>query len=277
VEKDGKYLIAMPGPPGEMKRMWLNEVLPRLHESLNSSDVIFSRTLKLWGLSESHVSELMAPFFASSNPTLGIYVKRDGIHLRLTAKAENAATAREIITPSERKIKTIFQNELWGYDEDTMSGNVASMLFRQSLIIATLESFTGGLLGYTLAEPCQEKFRGSLVCSPQSSPEDIFPDASHYQSTSDARYPEKAELLAQAVRKTFQADVALSLTSLSDDAAQADDVYLGIVHGSKGHVVSLKYPRDRVNVKQMATSAALFHLMKTLSVTDFSTDGQGHA
>ena len=85
MEKDGKILISLPGPPGEMQPMWQKEVFPRLERK--GGAVILSRTLKTWGLSEAKVDQLVGPFMSLPNPTLALYAKPDGIHLRITAKA----------------------------------------------------------------------------------------------------------------------------------------------------------------------------------------------
>jgi len=56
VERDGRTILAMPGPPGEMKRMWEHEIRPVLKRSLQG-DVIISRTIKTMGLAEARVDE----------------------------------------------------------------------------------------------------------------------------------------------------------------------------------------------------------------------------
>jgi len=67
--------------------MWRQEVFPRL-EKLGCA-VIFSRTLKTWGISEAKIDQLVGNYMTLANPTLALYAKGDGIHLRITAKSEN--------------------------------------------------------------------------------------------------------------------------------------------------------------------------------------------
>jgi len=110
VEKGGRTIIALPGPPGELQDMWQNQVLPRL--AARSGAIILSRTLKAWGLAEATVDEMVAPFLGSSNPTLGIYAKADGIHLRITAKAETKAEAQELVTRREMELRQAIAEEI---------------------------------------------------------------------------------------------------------------------------------------------------------------------
>ena len=95
VERDGRIVVAMPGPPRELSRMWSREVAPRLRDR-NPGVAIATRTWKTYGISEGGLNEMVAPLFESLNPSLGIYSKADGIHLRAIATAatdEEAAGA----------------------------------------------------------------------------------------------------------------------------------------------------------------------------------------
>src|SRR5438270_8010854 len=93
VERDGKVIVAMPGVPHEMHKMWEEQAQPRLAK-LISGGAIVSRTLKLAGIGESHAEEALGGELThSTSPTLATYAKSDGIHLRLTAKAATPAEA----------------------------------------------------------------------------------------------------------------------------------------------------------------------------------------
>ncbi|MEK7282042.1 MAG: molybdopterin-binding protein [Chloroflexota bacterium] len=99
VERDGKLLISMPGPPREMERMWQSEVLLLLQPRVGG--VIVSSTLKTYGLGEAAVDEALAPIRASSNPVIGIYDKGDGIHITLTARAPTRTQAGQMLSQME--------------------------------------------------------------------------------------------------------------------------------------------------------------------------------
>jgi nicotinamide-nucleotide amidase len=111
----------MPGPPPELERMWEAEVAPRLAE-LVGGGVIVSRTLKTAGIGEGTIDEMVSPLLKSTNPTIGVYAKADGVHLRLTAKAATAEEARSLIAPTEEEARRILGQAIWGADEDTLEG-----------------------------------------------------------------------------------------------------------------------------------------------------------
>ncbi|MEE9324236.1 MAG: molybdopterin-binding protein, partial [Dehalococcoidia bacterium] len=95
VERDGRTLVAMPGPPGEMTRMWQKEVTPRLKERVQGV-IILSKTLKTLGIGEGSVDEMLGPLLPSKNPTVAVYAKPDGIHIRITSKTPTEEEGRRL-------------------------------------------------------------------------------------------------------------------------------------------------------------------------------------
>jgi nicotinamide-nucleotide amidase len=163
VEKEGRIIVTLPGPPGEMQTMWQNAVLPRL--KARSGAVIMSRTLKTWGLSEARVDELVAPYQGAGNPTLAMYAKADGINLRITAKAATETEAGEMLSKRERDIRNILDEYIWGADSETLDGIIGGLLRGKNLTIAVAETFTGGLLAHTFTgTPGSDKyFKGGII------------------------------------------------------------------------------------------------------------------
>ena len=75
----------MPGPPEELRGIWEEEVVPKLKGRLRG-EVILTRNIKIAGISEGAVDELVSQYLGRENPYLGIYAKSDGIHLRIIAE-----------------------------------------------------------------------------------------------------------------------------------------------------------------------------------------------
>jgi nicotinamide-nucleotide amidase len=123
VEKQGKILVALPGPPAEMHPMWDEQVAPRLSQIATGS-ITLTRTIKIMGLSEAAIDERLAASFGQENPYLGIYAKADGIHLRMIARAHDMTTAQTLIQPVEAAIMGQLAPYVWGYDEDTPAQGV---------------------------------------------------------------------------------------------------------------------------------------------------------
>ncbi len=138
-----RMIVSMPGVPFEMKRMWEQEVEPLLRSS--GTEVITSRTLKILGLGESAVEEMVADLMSGSNPTLAPYAKQDGVHLRITAKGAGLDAAEEEIAGLEAKVRERLGAAIYGTDDDTPHGVVGEMLRELGLKFVLLEVGDGAV------------------------------------------------------------------------------------------------------------------------------------
>ena len=268
VEHEGKVILAMPGPPGEMKQMWEKEIRPELKQKL-SGEVIISRTIKTLGLTEAKVDEMVSSLLSSTNPTLAVYAKLDGIQLRLTAKDHERAKAEEMIAQAEEQLQNILGWAIWGYDEDTLEDLVGAMLREKGLGLATMESCTGGLLASTITDVpgSSDYFKGGLVAYSAQMKAAFGVDAALLarQGTVD---PEVAAAMAKAARLRLEADIGIGITGVAGPA-QVEEKPVGTVHIAidaerKRGSLSVLYPPRRHEIKRRAVSSALFKLRQFL-------------
>lgn len=210
-----QIIVAMPGVPTEMRRMWREEVVPRLLARLGSHQVIVSRTLKVLGLPEAQAEEKVRPLMASPDPTVGIYAKSDGIHFRLTSKAVSEAEARARIADLEAMFRERLGTYLYGADADTPASVIGEQLRRAGKTVATLEVGTGGYLAGLLAEApgSGDFYRGGLVAG---SPETLasWGVALDTLEAPGLISPEGAVALARAARQQLRADIGLGLVGV---------------------------------------------------------------
>ena len=79
---DGRVIVALPGPPREMRPMWADEVVPRLRERGLGAEVA-SRTYRLAGIGESQVAELLGePLLRATNPIVATYARVEAVDVR---------------------------------------------------------------------------------------------------------------------------------------------------------------------------------------------------
>lgn len=218
VERNGNVIVAMPGPPREIQRMWTNEVAPRLKER-NPGVAIATRNLKTFGISEGGLDEMLSPLFESENPSLGIYSKQDGIHLRAIARAGTEEEAATLIAPMEAEIRRIVDdkdgNVIWGVDDETPESRVIERLQERGLTLAIADDFTGGVLTSRLSDVDgnREVLRGSFVASQDSLRALGFrPSVNGLFGRMGDEHLLIAEQMAEYAREKFQADVGLGMT-----------------------------------------------------------------
>jgi competence/damage-inducible protein CinA-like protein len=148
LEKDGRRLVAMPGVPREMIRMWEHEVEPLLRQAAP----IRSRTLKLLGIGESAVEEALGQLVRSTSPTVATYAKADGVHVRVTDRDADIAARDSRIDAMEREIRSRLGGYVWGADADTLGTAIGQRLVACGWRLWTGESITGGELARVLSE-----------------------------------------------------------------------------------------------------------------------------
>ena len=275
-EKDGHVIVAMPGPPREIQRMWSHEIAPRL-KARNPDVAIVTRTLKTFGISEGGLDEMLTPLFKSENPLLGIYSKQDGIHLRAIATAPTEDEARRLIVPMEREIRrTVGDDAIWGEDEDTPESMTAAVLGRRGLTLGIMESFTGGLLASNLAEAEGSRgfLQGSAVIYREELLESHGVDAGLIEEFGPV-HERVAEDMARAARKLFDADVGLAVTGIADASGPdsrgqrgspaVGTSWVGFATKDRVGSASGNYPSSRLRIRSRAVTHALLGLIRFLS------------
>jgi nicotinamide-nucleotide amidase len=269
VERDGKLIIAMPGPPSEMIRMWEEEVSPELARR-NPGSVLVTRTLKTAGMGEGHIDEMISGLLDSANPSIGVYARADGVQLRIGAKAPTREEALRLIEPVENEIRTLLGTIIWGADEETFEASVGALLIERGLTLATMESCTGGLLADTITNVpgSSESYRGGLVSYATEMKVEWGVDREIIERHGVVS-AECAADMARAVRERMRADIGIGITGVAGPAEQEGKppgtVHIGLDAGfSEPQVVSYHFAQGRSAVKRRAVTTALAVLRRTL-------------
>jgi nicotinamide-nucleotide amidase len=266
VEKGKHIIVAMPGPPEEMKHVWQTAVLPCLRHCAQA--VLCSRTIKLFGISESLAGEMMTPYFESPNPTLGIYAKPDGIQLRFAAKAADEAAAHQLLDPCESIVRALFRDKVWGIDDETLDSVLLNLLAQRQITLATMEFGTQGWLAATLAAGSNtDRYRGGLVAA-------TIETLSEFGLERALIEGEDIEKLAAAMARRacliLGADCGLSIVespTVVSTSKYATALYIGIDGPGICKTVRVTYSGGKERIKRLTTSAAFFEIIQALRCT----------
>lgn len=147
IDRDGTVLATMPGVPSEMRRMFAEQVLPRLDGRFGARPVT-ARVVKTHGVGESALAERLAEVLeGGAGYTAGIYARDDGIHVHLATHGEPAAV--EAAAARARELAGI---DAYGtQDEELAEVVLAAIGARGVTTLASLERQTGGALLAVLA------------------------------------------------------------------------------------------------------------------------------
>jgi nicotinamide-nucleotide amidase len=269
VERDGKIIVAMPGPPTEMTRMWEEEVAPELRRRSPDS-VLVTRTLKTAGIGEGTVDEMVSDLLKSTNPSIGIYARADGVHLRLAAKAPGEQEAWSLIRPLEEQARGILGPAIWGADDDTFESVVCDMLKERRITLATMESCTGGLLASTITDVpgSSAVFSGGFVSYQTEMKIELGVNAD-VVAEHGVISAETAREMARAAREKQVASIGVGITGVAGPDEQegkpAGTIHIAIdAIWAPPQTMSYTFPQGRTAVKRRAVTTALGLLRQSL-------------
>jgi nicotinamide-nucleotide amidase len=261
VEKDEHIIVAMPGVPREMYRMWDQEIIPRL--APYTGGLIFTRLLRVWGLGESAVEERLDSVIHSNNPTVATYAKSDAIDVRITAKAALREHAEQQVAEMEARVREILRHHVFGVDKDTLQSVVGRYLSGRGQTLAVMEALTGGLLSSRITDVpgSSNYFVGGLVTySTELKVQMGVPRETldQYGAISE----ESARAMAHAVRERLGVDYGLGITGVAGPD-KLEDRPVGTVHiaieGPDGFVTAIGpgWRASRDDNKRLAVLTAL--------------------
>jgi nicotinamide-nucleotide amidase len=220
-------IAAIPGPPHEMRPMWLEQVRPRL--AFPTAKFI-ARTLKTFGIGESHVAERLGQLTTLANPSVATYAKRDGVHVRIAAKGESEGEALSLLEPTYLQVRALLGDAVWGGEGDELADRALATLAARGGRLSFIDLASGGRLATALHEvthpdrdryfrdgmPATELRAGGVVGWEDDALDvlDARATSSLAAATSPLRVyqPDDAVALAQAACARFATDYSVGLT-----------------------------------------------------------------
>lgn len=230
---DGKVVVAMPGVPGEMRPMLLEQVIPRLRQRFGIRSRIRSRVLKTCGVSESRLDEAIGDLFRTmQNPTIGVLAHAGEIHVRLTAKAEDDATMADLLGGLEAKIRERLGDLIFGRDEETLEAVVGGLLRGRGLTLAVAESATGGLLAHRITNVpgSSQYFLRGIVAYTAEAKAEVLGVPRDLLAREGPVSREVTEAMAAGVRASARAHFGIGITGVAGPGG-----------GTAAHPVGLHY------------------------------------
>jgi nicotinamide-nucleotide amidase len=257
------YAVLLPGPPNELKPMFLNEVKPWLQQM--SDGVLHSITLRVMGLGESRLQELVGHLLEGSNPTAALYAKTGEVVVRITARAIDAQQAEQKCRALAQCFYDVLGDCIYTDTENSLEETVVHILAQKGLKLATAESCTGGLLSarITGVPRSSEVFDCGVCTYANVAKQQLLGVEAVVLDAFGAVSPQVAAQMAQGVRALAKADIGVGITGLAGPGGGTPEkpvglVYLAVANGAHTYVQRmLLINRSRETVRQTAVQYAL--------------------
>ncbi|HHX60739.1 MAG TPA: competence/damage-inducible protein A [Epulopiscium sp.] len=270
IEENNKVLIMLPGPPGEMKPMFQNQIVPYL--SKFSNGILVSTIIRMFGIGESSMEKIIEDIIQDqSNPTIAPYAQKGGLILRLTAWGESELEALEYMKPVKSQLYERLGQYIYGEGEKGLAALVCEALIQKNLTISVAESCTGGMLASTFIDyPGISQVLGeSHITYSNIAKIKYLGVEEETLNKYGAVSLETAKEMADGVRRIAGSDIGISTTGIAGPDGGTDEkpvglVYLGISFGNETYTYKLNMTGDRQKVRHMTTMWAFYHLLSLL-------------
>jgi nicotinamide-nucleotide amidase len=266
----GQRLYAVAGVPAEMREMLEGTIVPEL-SALAGEGSIVSRVVRVVGVAEASVGELLEDLFGeSANPTVAYLASEGEVRVRLTAKAGRREDAMAMIAPLEREVRDRLGDRVVGTDEETLEAAVGRLLARARLTLACAESLTAGGLASRLADtPGASAFlAGAVVAYAPEAKRGVLGVSDETLSREGMVSEACALEMARGVRRLFGADVGVSTTGVAGpeslEGHPPGELWVALASEEGEDARHFRAPGDRAQVRRWAQVQALDLLRKHL-------------
>jgi nicotinamide-nucleotide amidase len=268
---ESKVLAIFPGPPREMRPMFDNYVLPVLKES-SGGVVVRTRVLRVSGMGESAVDEVIAPIYKSyAGVETSILFSRVEIEIHLTARSDDADKADAVLEELAGRISQALGHAVFATNGETMEDVIGALLVSRGETVAVAESCTGGLIGMRLTEVAGSSryfIEGAVVYANRAKSRAVGVGE---QTIIDhgAVSAETAEAMASGMRERSGVDHAISVTGIAGPDGGSEEkpvgtVFIGYAGPNGTRSIKFVLPGDRELVRWRASQAALDYMRRQI-------------
>jgi len=270
---ENKHIVLMPGPPGELKPMFEESVVPYLRKL--TPGVILSQTVKICSVGESMAETMIADLIdAQDNPSIATYAKTGEVHIRVTAMAEDSSKAEKLIKPVVRELKNRFGNNIYTTMEDvSLEAAVVELLKSSEMKIMTVESCTGGMVASKIVNVpgASDVFKCGLVTYSNKAKRKLAGVKRSTLEKYGAVSKETAYEMVKSPEVGPKADIILGVTGYAsapdEDSSKAGLVYISCNACGKIEVKEFKFSGNRTKVRESAAVQALVLARKCILET----------
>lgn len=275
IKEDNTLLICLPGVPREMEAMVDESVLPRLEKEWTRDTCFQSRTLRLFGISESNVNDLLKDISEKQKEiTIAFLPHFPEINVQITVQKKDSEEARERLAYWEKEISGRVEPYLFGSDDDTMEKVVGNLLREAKATIAVAESCTGGLIGHRLTNVpgSSDYLERAVVTYSNQAKIDLLNVPADVILTHGAVSEPAAELMAEGIRNAAGTALGLATTGIAGPAGGSPDkpvgtVFISLADGRETVTREYHFWGDRERIKVMTSEVALNRIRQYLIMT----------
>lgn len=248
VRTGGKLVVALPGPPREMRTMWREQVLPRLPQP---DFALHATTIHTQGIGESNLAEVLGDLCRGANPSIGTYARQTGVDVRVAASAPTEREAAALAAPLLEQVRAKLSRWTWGENGDTLAAVTNRALGGRTL--GVIEAGSAGTLCTLLAG--QSAFLDAAITTDHRRliTLGLTPVTLRDQGLVSVQ---AAQELAAGAREHLGADLGLAVV-VGTEGEQAGQAHAALSGDGLNETVSVNWPGNPEQTRERAAVAAL--------------------
>ena len=259
----------MPGVPREMRRMFTEQVMPRIRPS--ASNNTHQVRLHTYGLGESviamRVQDVEAAF---PGVTLAYRAHFPEVDVKVHARAATQTLAHDLAQRAAADVHARLGDVVYGEGDDSFPEIIGRTLRGRGWRLAVAESCTGGLLSHLLTSyPASDYLVGSVITYANSAKSRMLGVSEDTLRGHGAVSGEVAAEMAEGARRLCECDVALSVTGIAGPSGGSATKPIGLCYWAVAHpggtvVRERVLPGDRGEI-QMSAAYCVLDLLRRIA------------
>jgi nicotinamide-nucleotide amidase len=264
LEQNGCIVILLPGVPLELRALFQSEVRPRLAK-LDRRERLYTRDLRITGLTESEVEQRVSPLYALYPATeTTILSSPQGIQLHPRMWSDDSMKAEKLLNEIVSRMGLALGENLYSTKGEALEEVVARILTENQATIASAESCTGGMLAERLTNVpgSSSYFLGGVVCYSNELKTSLVGVPKELLEAKGAVSSEVALALSEGIRRRTGAKIGVGITGIAGPTGGTAEKPVGLVHIGLADELganekAFRFPGDRDRIRQYATQTAL--------------------
>ncbi|MDR3111748.1 MAG: competence/damage-inducible protein A [Elusimicrobiota bacterium] len=263
-----KTLFLLPGPPKEMKPMFEENVVSFL--KCYSSKITKSMGIKVFGLAESEVEQMIMPvikdssFGDNNSIEFGIIASNSVIEVKFSVSGDDELLTDKKLLELKFSFENILKENIFGYGNETLASVVGKLLTTAKKTISFAESCTGGLISSALTDVPGSSlyFKNSIISYSNFAKIKILGVKEGTILNTGAVSEETAKEMAVGVLKLSESDYALSATGIAGPSGGTKEKPIGLVciafaDKKKCEAFKFNFTGTRDNIRERTVVTAL--------------------
>jgi nicotinamide-nucleotide amidase len=265
--QDEITFILLPGPPSEMKPMFINYAVPFLLSKMDVQTRLYSRVLKFFGIGESILeTKLQDLIEKQTNPTIAPLASEHEVTIRLTAAHTDQEEAKKLLDETESEIVRRTSAFFYGYENDTLEKQTMDLLMKRNATVSSAESLTGGLFGRTMTDQpgSSSVFKGGIIAYSNELKKNLLSVPDSLIKEHGAVSEKCAEWMAEHIKKMAKTDYGISFTGVAGPEQQEEKpvgtIFIGLAGPQKTKVFPVKLAGTRKSIREKTVKHGLYLL-----------------